>query len=662
VALRRPRTVLVAVLAVVVLAAVAVPVTLVVRSRQEADRLRSAAQAFATAWRTSTLDRVAYAAGAGNARSADGASAPAGAAVARQAAALVADLTPAAKDAPAAVEVTSVGEPADGTSTAGLAVRWSLSQGAAWSYATQVPLRLVDGTWRVVWSPAVVHPSLRPGLALAAEATARRGRILGAGGTVLVQERPVVYVGIDPGRVRDPGSTAEAVAALVDVDAAALARRVAAARAGTFVDVITLRRADYDRVRARLRPIPGTVFREGVLPLGPTPTFARALLGTVGQATAEIVRESDGRVAAGDLTGLSGLQRAYDERLSGTAGVTVRLVRRAGAAGGTAGAAAGAEPPAQPLLTTPPKPGEDVATTIDPAVQVAAEAALAGATKPAGLVALRPSTGEVLAVANGGPAAEGYNRALLGQYPPGSTFKIVSTLALLRRGVTPSTTVPCPPTVTVQGRAFRNAENEVLGTVPFRTDFAHSCNTAFVGSAPKVSGEDLQAAATALGFDATQSVGTDAFTGSAPATDDPVEHAANMIGQGKVLGSPLSVATATASVAAGRRVSPSLVTQPAPDAAGAPGAALPARVAADLRSLMRSVVTTGTGTALRSVPGGPVHGKTGTAEYGGGEEPPTHAWFTGFQGDVAFALVVEDGGFGGRTAAPLAADFLRRLR
>jgi cell division protein FtsI/penicillin-binding protein 2 len=77
---------------------------------------------------------------------------------------------------------------------------------------------------------------------------------------------------------------------------------------------------------------------------------------------------------------------------------------------------------------------------------------------------------------------------------------------------------------------------------------------------------------------------------------------------------------------------------------------------------MRSVVTTGTGTALRSVPGGPVHGKTGTAEYGGGEEPPTHAWFTGFQGDVAFALVVEDGGFGGRTAAPLAADFLRRLR
>ena len=82
---------------------------------------------------------------------------------------------------------------------------------------------------------------------------------------------------------------------------------------------------------------------------------------------------------------------------------------------------------------------------------------------------------------------------------------------------------------------------------------------------------------------------------------------------------------------------------------------------ATLRSLMREVVTGGTGTALRGVPGGPVAGKTGTAEYGGGDPPRTHAWFTGFQEDLAFAVVVEDGGFGARTAAPVTADFLRRL-
>jgi cell division protein FtsI/penicillin-binding protein 2 len=76
---------------------------------------------------------------------------------------------------------------------------------------------------------------------------------------------------------------------------------------------------------------------------------------------------------------------------------------------------------------------------------------------------------------------------------------------------------------------------------------------------------------------------------------------------------------------------------------------------------MRAVVTEGTGTALKGVPGGPVHGKTGTAEFGTKDPPDAHAWFTGYQGDVAFAVVVEGGGFGGRVAAPLAADFVRRL-
>ena len=77
---------------------------------------------------------------------------------------------------------------------------------------------------------------------------------------------------------------------------------------------------------------------------------------------------------------------------------------------------------------------------------------------------------------------------------------------------------------------------------------------------------------------------------------------------------------------------------------------------------MRGVVTRGTGTALRDVPGAPVAGKTGTAEYGDEVPPRTHAWFTGFSGDLAFAVLVEDGGFGGATAAPVAADFLRTLR
>jgi len=91
----------------------------------------------------------------------------------------------------------------------------------------------------------------------------------------------------------------------------------------------------------------------------------------------------------------------------------------------------------------------------------------------------------------------------------------------------------------------------------------------------------------------------------------------------------------------------------------APGPALPQ--AAVLQELTRLVVTSGTGTALAGVPGGPVGGKTGTAEFGSQVPPRTHSWFTGYQGDVAFAVLVEDGGFGAAVAAPLAAAFLRGL-
>jgi cell division protein FtsI/penicillin-binding protein 2 len=76
---------------------------------------------------------------------------------------------------------------------------------------------------------------------------------------------------------------------------------------------------------------------------------------------------------------------------------------------------------------------------------------------------------------------------------------------------------------------------------------------------------------------------------------------------------------------------------------------------------MRAVVTDGTGGALAGIPGGDVFGKTGTAEYGTEDPPETHAWFTGYQGDIAFAVLVENGSFGGTVAAPVAARFLTAL-
>jgi cell division protein FtsI/penicillin-binding protein 2 len=487
-----------------------------------------------------------------------------------------------------------------------------------------------------------VHPALTGSASLTTTRTQpARGRILGARQEELAGPRDVVFIGIEPDRADDAATTAARVAALVDVDAAALTRAVLAAKPTAFVDVITLRSEAYAPLAGTLTAIPGVVTRKGTLPLGRTATFARALLGSVGPATKEIVDGSDGRVRAGDLTGLSGLQRTYDTQLAGAPGVVVK-------AGQTV------------VLTAPATNGKDVSTTIDPTVQTVAESALAAATKPAALVAIRPSTGDVVAVANGGPNAAGYDRALLGQYPPGSTFKVVSGYALLRRGYTATTPVACPPSLTIEGQTIGNAEDEVLGTVPFRTDFAQSCNTAFVGSRTKVSAQQLADAAAALGYGKADRLGVQAFGGSVPASAGAVEHAVDMIGQGKVLASPLTVATVSASVAAGARVTPRLVVDPAPGGT-------PARTPLDkgtvttLQDLMRAVVTEGTGTALGAVPGDPVHGKTGTAEFGTKTPPDTHAWFTGYQGDLAFAVLVEDGGFGAKVAAPIAADFLRRL-
>ncbi|HEX2578614.1 MAG TPA: penicillin-binding transpeptidase domain-containing protein, partial [Aquihabitans sp.] len=224
--------------------------------------------------------------------------------------------------------------------------------------------------------------------------------------------------------------------------------------------------------------------------------------------------------------------------------------------------------------------------------------------------------------------------------------------------LTPDTVVACPETITV-GKVFRNAEGEVLGDVPFRKDFADSCNTAFIGQAGSITPEELTAAASSLGYRELD-LGIPVFGGSVPTTGDATEHAANMIGQGKVEASPFAVALASASVANGSSLVPRLIVDPA-GAAPEPGAGLPPDEIAQLRELMRGVVVDGTGGALAGVPGGDVFGKTGTAEFGTEVPPRTHAWFTGYQGDIAFAVLVEDGGFGGAVAAPLAAQFLTAL-
>ncbi len=632
---RRPGRVVAAVLAVLVLVAAAVAAVLVTRDRAaaQADRdARAAATAFAAAWQSGSPGSVPYASGAPDA-------------VQQSYAALTKGLA-GARPTVGVRGLNRDGDAATGT----IGVRWTLPGGATWSY--DVPLRVLRAgdRWAVQATTAAGRSLFAPVAATSSlrlqRVPAARGQVLGAGGVPLVSERPVVDVGVQPSRLKGTaGALATTLAGLLDVDAARLTKRITAAGRDSFVDVITLRRSDYDPLSSKLKPLPGVVFRERTQALAPTRDFARALLGAVGPVTAEQVTAGKGRFVAGDVAGTSGLQRQYDERLGGTAGVAVTEVPASGA-------------PA-PLFRTDAVPGQALTLTIDPKVQQAADAALTGSPVEAALTAVDVRTGAVLAVASS--PSSGLNRAMLGQYPPGSMFKVVSTLALLEKGLAPSDTVACPPTATVEGRAFRNYESEQLGPVPFSTDFAKSCNTAFVGLSNRLGDDDLTSAAASLGIGTPWTLGAPAYSGSVPRTTSAVDRAAATFGQGRTLISPLAMTVATASVARGSYVAPTLVVDPAAGAAPAP-APLDDAAVATLRSLMRSVVTSGTGDALAAVPGLPVSAKTGTAEFGTASPPATHAWITGWQGDVAFTVFVDTGRSGGTVAGPVAARFLAALR
>ena len=529
-----------------------------------------------------------------------------------------------------------------GEGTARVQVTWKVPGFGAYSYA--VRLNAVEGPdddWRVRWRERAVHPELGRDTRLGTSLDRpRRGKILDRGGRALVTERSVVDVGVEVDKAQR--TTAERIAALVDVDADDLQQRIEAAPKGRFLPVITLRAAAFAKVEDELTVVPGVSLNRTKASLAPSSTFARTLLGTVGPVTSEQVEESGGSLAAGDIAGQSGLERSYEERLAGTPTRRVLIrYRETGEAVKTLASKGG-------------KGGRSLRTRLDLAVQTAAEKALDGVKKGA-LAVVQPSTGDVLAVAN--RPADDFDRALQGRYPPGSTFKVVSTAALLRDGLDTASVVDCPPTIAVEGKSFRNFEGGAAGAVPFSTDFAQSCNTAFVSLAGRLRRGDLPDAALRFGLGEKLETGVPVADADVPAARDDVGQAAMMIGQDRILASPLAMAGVAATVAEGRWRAPRIL-------AGAPkrsGDRLPDGMLGTLRTLMRSVVTSGTGTALADLPG-EIRGKSGTAEYGGGDPPPTHAWFIAMRGDLALAVLVEDGESGGRVAAPVARRFFEALR
>ena len=546
-----------------------------------------------------------------------------------------------AQDLPEATLAAELGEVAveDGTATVAWQATWDLSAAPDWGYDASLSLTEADDGWQVEAAPTLVHPELGEGQHLEVTRTlADRAPITDATGAPLFAPTEVVNVGVDTAQVTDLPALAGALAAATGVSAEEITADVQAAPAGQFVPVITLRRPDFEAIRAQVYDLPGAVFPTDTRLLAPTSRFALALLGRVGDATQEVLDETVGedeqpRYAAGDELGLSGLQRAYQEQLTGTPGFTVRVVSTDESI----------EDAGQVVGTVDPVPGTPVQTPLVPALQNAADAAVAGQPLATHLVVVRPGTGEFLAVSSN-QAANPAN-ALSGQFPPGSSMKTITATALLGAGaLTPATPVPCPGTTVVEGREFENEDQFDLGTVPFTQAFAESCNTTFIQQGLQLPDDALAAAAASYGVGSDWQLPVGVFSGEVPADATGTTKAADQIGQGQVLMSPAQMALVVAGIASGTPAAPVEVVgaEPAGAAPAGPGAA----VLEALRPMMREVVLSGTATALADR--GEVFGKTGTAEFGTNTPPDSHGWFVGYQtggpqGDIAFAVLVEAG-------------------
>jgi cell division protein FtsI/penicillin-binding protein 2 len=299
----------------------------------------------------------------------------------------------------------------------------------------------------------------------------------------------------------------------------------------------------------------------------------------------------------------------------------------------------------------------NLTTTIDPTAEAAARAAVAMHPKSS-MVAIQPSTGKILAIANNA----GFNDyALTAKVAPGSTMKVITSTALISSGVlSASSAVACPPAYTVQGITYHNDNNESLGAgTPFVTDFAQSCNNAFSMQWPHLSGGGLaHAAKKYFGLNQPWNIGITGVSGSyfnAPASASGSELAQEAFGEGQLTATPLAMASVAATVSAGTFKQPILL----PGTKQVTATPLPSSTVGQLKEMMQAVVTSGTAAGVGFGPG--IYAKTGTADIQGQEQP--NSWLIAFDPakDIAVGCLVVNAGYGASFAGPEVKAFLDQV-
>ncbi len=312
-----------------------------------------------------------------------------------------------------------------------------------------------------------------------------------------------------------------------------------------------------------------------------------------------------------------------------------------------------------PLLTLAEGEPGKLRTTLSAGAQAAAEKAVKDFPESS-VVALKPSTGEVLAVANN--RGDGFNAAFQGQVAPGSTMKIITAAMLIDNGVTSMNgPAPCTDTAVWKSQTFKNLTGmEPNEGATLANSFLRSCNTAFIKLIDEKPVDDASLTREAqerfgLGRDDWKT-GIASFDGSVPASGGP-DRAANAIGQGQVQMNPLNMASVTATAVTGAFRQPYLVSPELDGRQLAQAKGLSSETSAQLKEMMRLTATQGTAQKAMSGLGGDIGAKTGSAEVDG--NATSDSWFTGFRNDVAAAAMAQQGGHGGDAAGPIVAAVLR---
>lgn len=492
------------------------------------------------------------------------------------------------------------------TGTVGYRYTWHLPKNRTWTYDGELKMARDEGRWQVRWSTTGLHPRLGEHQTFALRADPpRRAAVNEVGGTDVLAPGYLYHYTLDASRAG--GYLITTARAVVDAlrpfddtlnDPQRLAEQ--ASSSAKPLDLITLRTDDNNKVGPAIGNLPGVVITPRAELLATDDRFAPALINQVKKA---VIADLDGQAG---WRVVSVNQNDVDVAV---------------------------------LHEVEPSPAPSISISLDRAVQNAAQHAVDGQERQSMIVVIRPSSGEILAVAQNTAADAVGAIATTGLYPPGSTLKMVTAGAALERDMAgPNTLLGCPGEVDIGDRTIRNYGGFDLGVVPMSRAFASSCNTTFAELASRMPPRGLTQAAARYGIGLDyQMDGIPTVTGSVPPTVDVAERTEDGFGQGKVLASPFGMALVAATVAAGKTPVPRLI-EGRPTTVTGDTAPITEKMLDGLRPMMRLVVTNGTGKDVADC--GAVFGKTGEAEFPGG----SHSWFAGYRGDMAFAALIVGGG------------------